>query len=103
MKRFTAVLIVFLISFFLSSDLRAASMQEITGVVTLVGDNVVRIQDNTGQVYNISAAQSTLKDISTGYRVQATEKDGKLVSIEVIGVPVVAKPTVIIKKTIIVN
>ena len=64
----------------------------------------LRIQDNSGQVYNLQAAQSMLKDVSTGYRVQASEKDGRLtVNIEVIGVPMVAKPTIIIKKTIIVN
>ncbi len=103
MKRFTSILFVFVITLFLSSGLNASSMQEITGEVTLVGDNVVRIQDNAGQIYNLQAVQSKLKDISTGYRVQASEKDGKLVAIEVIGVPVEAKPTVIIKKTIIVN
>ena len=103
MKRFTSVLTVFLITLFISSGLTASPMQVITGEVTLVGDNVVRIQDNSGQVYDLHAAQSKLKNISTGYRVQATEKNGKLVNIEVIGVPVVAKPTVIIKKTIIVN
>jgi len=103
MKRFTAILIVFLFTLILSSGLYAAPMHDITGVVTLVGDNVVRIQDNSGQVYNLQAVQSKLKDISTGYRVQASEKEGRLVAIEVIGVPVVAKPTIIIKKTIIVN
>ena len=103
MKRFTSVLTVLLIAIFISAGLHASPAQEVTGEVTRVGDNLVRIQDNSGQVYNLQAPQSKLKDISTGYRVQATEKDGRLVSIEVIGVPVVAKPTVIIKKTIIVN
>ncbi len=103
MKRFTAMLIVFLFTLILSSGLYAAPMQDITGVVTLVGDNLVRIQDNSGQVYNLQAAQSMLKDVSTGYRVQASERDGRLTAIEVIGVPMVAKPTIIIKKTIIVN
>ena len=103
MKRFTSVLTLLLITLFMSAGLHASPAQEITGVVTLVGDNLVRIQDNSGQVYNLQSSQSKLKDISTGYRVQATEKDGSLVSIEVIGVPVVPKPTVIIKKTIIVN
>ena len=103
MKRFTSFFTVLLITLFISSGLAASPVQEITGEVTLVGDNVVRIQDNSGQVYNLQAAQSKLKDVSTGYRVQATEKDGKLVNIEVIGVPVVVKPTVIIKKTVIVN
>ena len=103
MKRFTSVLSVFLVGLFLSFALHASPVQDIAGEVTLVGDNLVRIKDNSGQVYNLQAAQSQLKDVSTGYRVQASEKDGRLVGIEVIGVPVVAKPTVIIKKTIIVN
>ncbi len=104
MKRFTAIFIICLIlTVFIKTDLDASPMQEITGEVTLVGDNVIRILDDSGQVYNLYAVQSKLKDVSTGYRVQATEKEGKINSIEVIGVPVVAKPTVIIKKTIIIN
>ena len=104
MKRFATIFTVclFLIPF-VNTGLYAAPAQEIIGEVTLVGDNVVRIKDNMGQVYNLQVSQSKLKDVSTGYRVVAKEKGGKVISLEVIGVPVVAKPTVIIKKTIIVN
>lgn len=104
MKRFTAIFIVclFLIPF-VNIGVYAEVNQEITGEVTLVGKNLVRIKDNGGLVFNLHASQKKLKVVSTGYRVVAKESGGELVSIKVIGVPVVAKPAVIIKKTIIVN
>jgi len=98
MKRYTVILIIFLFTLMFSSGLYASPMQEITGEVTLIGDNVIRILDNSGQVYNLQSVQSKLKDVSTGYRVQATEKNGRLISIKVIGVPVEAKPTILIIK-----
>jgi len=95
MKRYTMILIIFLFTLMFSSGLYASPMQEITGEVTLIGDNVIRILDNSGQVYNLQSAQSKLKDVSTGYRVLATEKNGRLIGIKVIGVLVEAKPTII--------
>ena len=107
MSRF-ALIIFFLFSLALSfssvnySD--AAIAQEIVGTVTLVGQNVVQIRDDSGNMYSISAPQSKLKDVSTGYRVAVKERNNRLVSLEVIGVPAQAKPAIIeIKKTIIKN
>lgn len=103
MKRINSILIIFLFTLLFSSGLYASSMHEITGLVTLVGDNVVRIQSDMGPVYNIHSAQSKLKDVSTGYRVQATEKNGSLINIEVIGVPVEAAPIIIRTRTVIIE
>jgi len=103
MTRFNRILIIFLFTLMFGSGLYASPMHEITGEVTLIGDNVIRILDNTGQVYNLQSAQSKLKDVSTGYRVRATEENGRLIGIKVIGVPVEAKPTIILKKNVIVN
>lgn len=107
MRRFAFMLIfVFSVAltfiFVLFSN--SAISQEIIGTVTLVGNNMIQIKDDSGQMYNISAPQSRLEDVNTGYRVAVKERNNKLVSLEVIGVPAQAKPAIIeIKKTIIKN
>ena len=103
MKFINRVLVVFLITLMLSPGLYAAPVQELTGLVTLVGDNVVRIQSDMGGDYNLYAPQSKLKDVTTGYRVQATEKNGNLINIRVIGVPAEAAPVVVRTRVIIIE
>ena len=107
MRRFAYVFIVVFsvaLSFVIVPVSGSAAQQEIIGTVTLVGDNVIHIKDDAGQIYSFTAPQSKLENVNTGYRVAVKERNSRLVSLEVIGVPAVAKPAIIeIKKTIIKN
>ena len=107
MNRFAFILfIVFavVLSFIILPVSNAARSQEIVGTVILVGSKLVQVKDDSGQVYSISAPQSKLEEINTGYRVAVKERNNNLISLEVIGVPAEAKPAIIeIKKTIIKN
>jgi len=103
MKFFNRIYIVFLFALMFSSGQYASAMHDITGLVTLVGDNVVRIQGDMGPVYNLHSLQYKLENVSTGYRVQATEEDGNLIHIEVLGVPVEAAPVIIRTRTVVIE
>jgi len=107
MKRsFFILVIVFsvVLSFLAVSVSNASLQQEIIGTVILVGDKVIQVRDDSGQVYTISAPQSKLENVNTGYRIAVKERNNRLISMEVIGVPAEAKPAIIeIKKTIIKN
>ncbi|MGI9553785.1 MAG: hypothetical protein ACR2NC_02585 [Thermodesulfobacteriota bacterium] len=107
MRRFNFILILVFsvaLSFIFVPTAISAVSQEIVGTVTLVGDKVVLVKDDSGQIYSFSAPQSKLENVNTGYRVAVKERNNKLVSMEVIGVPAEAKPAIIeIKKTIIKN
>ena len=107
MKRFTYVLIVIFavaLSFIYVPVSNSAPAQEFVGTVTLVGDKVIQVKDDSGQTYNLSAPQSKLENVTTGYRVAVKERNNRVISLEVVGVPAQAKPAIIeIKKTIIKN
>ena len=107
MGRFAFILfIVFSValSFIIVPVSNAAKSQEVVGTVTLVGDKVIQVKDDSGQIYSLFAPQSKLEEVNTGYRVAVRERNNKLISLEVIGVPAEAKPAIIeIKKTIIKN
>ena len=94
MRKLTLVLaVVFLFALLLVivpvSD--SAITQEIIGTVTLVGDRVIRVKDDSGQTHSFSVPQSKLENVNTGYRVAIKERNNKLISPEVIGVPAEAK------------
>ncbi|MGI9535064.1 MAG: hypothetical protein ACR2NW_08925 [Thermodesulfobacteriota bacterium] len=107
MRRFTYILIIVFsvaLSFIFVPVAISAIPQEIVGTVTLVGNNVIQIKDDSGQMYSFSAPQSKLENVNTGFRVAVKERNNNLVSMEVIGVPAEAQPAIIeIKRTIIKN
>jgi hypothetical protein len=60
----------------------------VTGTVTLVGDNEMRmVESGTGIEHQISISKAQQKELTTGYNIRAELKNGKLVSFTDLGVP----------------
>ena len=74
----------------------------IIGQVTLVDQSTLRIkEDVTGIEYNLKATPDKLKQVTTGYRVAAKAHDGKITSLTILGMPMVAEPQPFQKWTVI--
>ena len=62
--------------------------ESIYGTVTLVGDNVIKLQDSaTGIGYTIHVSEKQEKELTTGFMIDAKVKDGKLVAFTQLDVP----------------
>lgn len=71
--------------------------QNVTGVVTAVGENAVNIQnDNTGEIHQLWSENGNLvRNLNVGYRVSASIMGGNLLNLKVLGVPAEAQPLII--------
>lgn len=71
--------------------------EDITGVVTAVGENAVNIQnDNTGKIHQLWSENGNLvRNLNVGYRVAASISGGNLLNLKVLGVPAEATPLII--------
>ena len=97
MFKFTSFILSILIVsflFFSTSNAGASVTHDITGTITLIGKDVVQIKTDYGAVFNLSCTQYQLEDVMTGYRVIAVQKDNRLQSLEIIGIPVEVSPVV---------
>jgi hypothetical protein len=70
-------------------DSRAAvPSNNMIGTVTLVGDNTMKIlDDSTGLEFNYSISESQEDNLNTGYTVDLETNDGRVVSYTVLGIP----------------
>lgn len=68
--------------------------ETIIGQVTSVGQRALTIQEDTTQtVYTLAAPQSRLKDVQTGYRVEAEmTESGTISSLKILGMPMQVEP-----------
>ena len=61
---------------------------DMIGTVTLVGDNTMKIlEDSTGIEHDFQISESQEKNLTTGYTVELQTENGKVVSYTVLGIP----------------
>jgi lysophospholipase L1-like esterase len=87
----------FLAGFFLSAILfvgtvlnasAALPQNEMIGTVTLVGDNTMKIlDDSTGIEHDFRISESQEKNLTTGYTVELETDNGRIMSYTVLGIP----------------
>ncbi|HEY7536246.1 MAG TPA: hypothetical protein VH878_09945 [Thermodesulfobacteriota bacterium] len=66
----------------------------IVGEITLVGERTLIIQDdNTQRKYELAASPNKLRDLITGYRVEVTQTDGRVISLTKLGMPMQTEST----------
>ena len=67
---------------------RAESSGYVIGIVTLVGDDMIRLVEmDNGVEHEIKVTDAQEKALTTGYAIKAEIRDGKLVSYAEMGVP----------------
>jgi hypothetical protein len=65
----------------------------IIGQVTMVDQSTLRIkEDVTGIDYNLKTSPDKLKQVTTGYRVVVKAHNGKITSLTILGMPMIAEP-----------
>ncbi len=68
------------------------SAETIVGEVTSIDQGKITIrEDSTQEEYELSASPSKLRDVQTGYRVEAKTTNGKVLSLTVLGMPTQAQ------------
>ncbi len=87
----------FLAGFFLSAILLVGTVlnasaalppNEMIGTVTLVGDNTMKIlDDSTGIEHDFTISESQEKNLTTGYTVELESDNGRVMSYTVLGIP----------------
>jgi hypothetical protein len=94
MKRLLSLLLAGFFSFVLLSatfalDAGAAvPSNNIVGTVTLVGNNTMKIlDDSTGIERDFRISESQEENLTTGYQVDLETKNGKVISYTVLGIP----------------
>ncbi len=66
-----------------------AAPTEIIGEVTLVGDRILKVKDDSTQMeYEFTAPPDKLSDIKTGYRVEVRAINGRVLSLIRLGMPI---------------
>ena len=66
----------------------ARPSNNIIGTVTLVGDNTMKIvDDSTGMEHDFKISDSQEENLTTGYSVELQTENGKVVSYTVLGIP----------------
>lgn len=64
------------------------SSGSIVGVITLVGDDVIRLTEtDTGIAHEIIVSDAQEKQLTTGYAISAELRNGRLVSYQEMGIP----------------
>jgi len=70
----------------------AAAPIEVIGEVTLVGDRILKVKDDSIQIkYEFTASPDKLSDIRTGYRVEVRAINGRILSLIRLGMPMQAE------------
>lgn len=96
MKKFLIAATVLTAVFFFSIGLNAnaaGSPKTITGEVTLVGENTLKIKEDITQTeYEFTASPAKLKDLNTRDRVEIKATNGKVLSLITLGMPMEAQP-----------
>lgn len=71
----------------------AHSPKTIIGEVTLVGENTLKIKEDTTQTeYELTASPAKLKELNTGDRVEVKTANGRVLSLTMLGMPMNAQP-----------
>ena len=66
----------------------AVPSNNMIGTVTLVGDNMMKIlDDSTGLEFDYSISDSQEDNLITGYTVELETNDGRVISYTVLGIP----------------
>ena len=66
----------------------ALPSNNIVGTVTLVGNNTIKIlDDSTGVERDFSISESQEENLSTGYQVELETNNGRVISYMVLGIP----------------
>jgi ABC-type transport system substrate-binding protein len=96
-KKMRRLLSFFLAGVFLSAILLVATVlsasaalppNDMIGTVTLVGDNTMKIlDDSTGIEHDFKISESQEENLTTGYTVELQTENGRVVSYTVLGVP----------------
>jgi len=87
----------FLAGFFLSAILLVGTVvnasavippNDMIGTVTLVGDNTMKIlDDSTGIEHDFQISESQENNLTTGYTVELQTENGRVMSYTVLGIP----------------
>ncbi len=99
MKKFLILMlatVVLTIILFFSRGLSAnaaSSPKYMIGEVTLVDERIFILkEDRTQETYELMASPAKLDDLRTGYRVEVTTADGKVLSLTKLGMPMQTEP-----------
>ncbi len=93
MKRIFTYIAVFAFIAVLSFGIRPNanaqdSAETIVGEVTSIDEGTIKIkEDSTQEEYELSASPSKLREVQTGYRVEAKIVNGRVLSLTVLGMP----------------
>ncbi len=100
----TTIVLVVLLSFGPNVSVNATNTpRAFTGEITMIGQDTLKIrEDETGVEYELKASPERLKKIVAGYRAEVTtNKDGRISSLTVVGIPMQAEPQPFQKWTVI--
>jgi hypothetical protein len=96
-KKMRRLLSFFLAGFFLSAILLVGTVvnasavlppNDMIGTVTLVGDNTMKIlDDSTGIEHDFQISESQENNLTTGYTVELQTENGRVMSYTVLGIP----------------
>ncbi|MGE5443031.1 MAG: hypothetical protein ACM3SR_00305 [Ignavibacteriales bacterium] len=87
-----AVTLVLFFSISLNA-IAAHSPKTVIGEVTLVGENTLKIKEDTTQTeYELTVSPAKLKDLNTGDRIEVKATDGRVFSLTMLGMPMNAQP-----------
>jgi hypothetical protein len=71
----------------------ASSPKTIIGQVTLVGENTLKIKEDTTQTeYEFTASPTKLRDLNRGDRIEIKATNRKVLSLTMLGMPMKAQP-----------
>ena len=90
----TATVVLSTILFF-SHELNtnaASSPKYMIGEVTLVDERMFIVKEDVTQAtYELTASPAKLRALNTGYRIEVTATDGKVLSLTILGMPMQAE------------
>ncbi len=70
----------------------ARSPKYIIGEVTLVDERMFILKEDVTQAtYELTASPTKLRALNTGYRIEVTATDGKVLSLTILGMPIQAE------------
>lgn len=70
----------------------ASSPKYMIGEVTLVDERMFILKEDVTQAtYDLTASPAKLRALNTGYRVEVTATDGKVLSLTILGMPMQAE------------